>query len=162
MHRLTLTYSPPLLRQAVAGFWWRVIGLRFLVALAVVVAALVKLVLDGDRSWLVGVLASAMVMGIAFMAALYVVHHRNALSRLRAMGEPQATLEASAESLSLASGAGTAMLPWSAVAEVWQLRSWWLLLLSRSQFLTLPLADMTPEAAAFIVERVRASGGRVR
>ena len=162
MHRLTLTYTQALLRQAVAGFWWRVVGIRFLVALALVAAALVKLLLDGDRSWLVGVLASAWVMGLAFMAALYVVHYRNALSRLRAMGEPRATLEVSVQSLSLASGAGTATLAWSAVAEVWQLRSCWLLLLSKSQFMTLPRADMAPEAAAFILERVRASGGRVR
>lgn len=161
MHRAILTYNEALIRHAVRCFWWRVVGLRFFVALALVAASLIMRIRSGDSSWLVGVLASVLVLGIAFMAALYIVHYRNALDRLKAMGKPQATLDASEISLSLSSGAGTATLPWSAVTEVWQFRSCWLLLLSKSAFLTLPLADLTPEVAAFILTRTQASGGKV-
>ncbi|MEZ0472990.1 YcxB family protein [Luteimonas salinilitoris] len=161
MHRVILTYSKPLLRQAVRSFWWRVVGFKFLVALALVAAALLMLILGGDTSWFVGVLASVLVLGITFMVALYVIHYRNSLHKLQAMGTPQATLDASETSLSLSSGAGTATLPWSAVTEVWQFKSCWLLLLSKSQFVTLPLAEMTPEAGAFILARVQASRGKV-
>jgi YcxB-like protein len=100
-------------------------------------------------------------LGVAVIVALYVVHYRNALHKLKAMGNPVATLEASDASLQLSSGAGTATLPWSAVTEVWQFKSCWLLLFSKAQFITLPLADMTPQAAAFIVARVQVSGGKV-
>ena len=161
MHRVILTYSKPLLRQAVRSFWWRVVGFKFLVALALVAAAFLMLILGGDTSWFVGVLASVLVLGITFMVALYVVHYRNSLHKLQAMGSPQATLNASESSLSLSSGAGTATLPWSAVTEVWQFKSCWLLMLSKSQFVTLPLADMTPETGAYVLARVRASGGKV-
>ncbi len=161
MHRTILNYNEALIRQAVRSFWWRVVGLRFLVALALVGASLIMRIHSSDTSWLVGVLASVLILGIAFMAALYIVHYRNALGKLKAMGKPQATLDASETSLSLSSGAGTATLPWSAVTEVWQFRSCWLLLLSKSEFLTLPLADLTPEAAAFILARIQASGGKV-
>jgi YcxB-like protein len=88
--------------------------------------------------------------------------YRNALHKLKAMGNAQATLDASATSLSLSSAAGTATLPWSAVAEVWRFKSCWLLLFSKSQFVTLPLENLNPEAAAFILDRIRASGGKVR
>lgn len=161
MHRVSLTYSKPLLRKAVHGFWWRVVGIRFFVALALVAVALIMLVLGGDTSWLVGVLASVLAFGFIFIVALYVIHYRNTIYKFKAMGNPQATLDASEIYLSLSSGAGTAMLPWSAVTEVWQFKSCWLLLLSKSQFVTLPLADMTPEVAAFILSRVQASGGKI-
>ena len=161
MHRLTLTYSKPLLRQAVWGFWWRLVGWRFIAAMALVGGSLAMLVLRGDTSWVVGALASVLVFGIAVIVALYVVHYRNALHKFKAMGHPQATFEATEAHLWVSSGAGTATLPWTAVTEIWQFKSCWLLLFSKAQFITLPLADMTPEAAAFIVARVQAAGGKV-
>jgi YcxB-like protein len=161
MHRLTLTYSKPLLRQAVWGFWWRLVGWRFIAAMALVAGSLAMLVLRGDTSWVVGALASVLVFGIAVIVALYVVHYRNALHKLKAMGHPQATFEASEAQLWVSSGAGTATLPWTAVTEIWQLKSCWLLLFSKAQFITLPRADMTPETAAFIAARVQAAGGKV-
>lgn len=118
-------------------------------------------IVGGDSSWFVGVLASVLALGIIFMVALYLIHYRNALHKLEAMGRPQATLDVTETSLSLSSGAGTATLPWSAVTELWQFKSCWLLLFSKSQFVTLPLADMTPEAKTFILARIRASGGKV-
>jgi hypothetical protein len=161
MHQITLTYSQPLIREAVFGFWWRIVGWRFIAAMALVAGSLVMLLLRGNTSWVMGVLASVLGFGTAVIVALYVVHYRNALHKLKAMGQPVATLDATDASLHLASGAGTATLPWSAVTELWQFKSCWLLLFSKAQFITLPLADMTPEAAAFIVARVKASGGKV-
>lgn len=162
MHRIVLTYNMPLLRQAVRGFWWRVVGFRFIAAQVLIAAGLIMLLHRGDTSWLMGVLASVFVFGILFMIALYMVHYRNALYKLKAMGKPQAMLDVSEASMSFSSGAGDATLPWSAVTEVWQLKGCWLLMLSKSQFVTLPLADMTPDAAAFILARIQASGGKVR
>ncbi|MEC5211701.1 hypothetical protein RCH06_000231 [Polaromonas sp. CG_9.5] len=161
MHRTILNYNKPLLHQAVLGFWWRVVGFRFLVALALVATGLTVSIRGGDTSWFVGVLGSVLVLGICFAVGLYVVHYRNAMHKLRAMGSPQATLEASENSLSLSSSAGTASLPWSAVTEVWQFKTCWLLVLSKSQFVTLPLASLPPEFAAFLLARVQAAGGKV-
>lgn len=161
MHRATLSYDRTLIRQAVASFCWRIVGVRYVVALALVAGSLAFLVRDGSASWLVGVLGSVLALGVAFPVALYVTHHRNALHKLKAMGAPLGTLEASATALSFSSGAGTATLPWSAVSEVWRFDAYWLLLLSKSQFVTLPLADVSPEAAEFIRTRVLAAGGKV-
>lgn len=161
MYRTTLNYSAPLLRQAVLGFWWRVVGIRFLAALALVAFGFALSIHEGDTSWFTGVLGSVLVMGMLFAVALYVAHYRNVMQKLRAMRSPQATLEASDEALALSSDAGSASLPWSAITELWKLKNCWLLLLSRSQFVTLPLADLTPELKAFISEKVRVLGGKV-
>jgi hypothetical protein len=45
---------------------------------------------------------------------------------------------------------------------VWRYPSFWLLFFSKTQFATLPLADFSPEAKAFILERVQDSGGKIR
>lgn len=156
-----LNFNPSLLRQAVGGFWWRVTGLRFFMALTVVAIGLVVAIHQGDTSWVTGVMGSVLVAGILFSVALYVVHYRNTFQKLRDMGSPQAMLEASDNGLSLSSGAGSASIPWTAIEEIWRLKGCWLLLLSRSQFFTLPLADVTPELQAFILAKVRVSGGRV-
>jgi hypothetical protein len=36
------------------------------------------------------------------------------------------------------------------------------LLFSKAQFVTIPLADLTPEAKAFILARVQDAGGKIR
>jgi hypothetical protein len=90
------------------------------------------------------------------------VHLRGSLQRLAAMGTPSATLEVTATEFSITSGAGAASIPWSSISEIWRFETCWLLLLSRAQFMTLPLADLGPDVSAFILERVRAAGGKLR
>jgi hypothetical protein len=104
-HQATLTYSQPLIRQAVWGFWRRVVGLRFAFALAFGAASLAFLLLDGDRSWLVGVIATALVLGILFIVALFFAHYRNSAYKLRAMDNGQAELTAAPSTLSFSSAA---------------------------------------------------------
>ena len=161
MHEISLNYSQQIIRQAVFGFWWRVVGFRYLVALTLVAVGLAAQLLRGNSSWFVGILASVLVLGIGFMVAIYVVHYRNALDKLQTMGPPHATLAVADTSFTLSSGAGTSTLPWTSIVEVWKLKTCWLILFSKAQFVTLPLNDLSTEAQAFIRERVKASGGKV-
>jgi hypothetical protein len=160
-HQTTLTYSQSLIRQAVWGFWRRVVGLRFAFALALAAASLAFLLLDGDRSWFVGVIATALAFGILFVVALFFIHDRNSAHKLRAMGNGQAELTATPSTLSFSSAAGTSSIPWASVREIWQFQTFWLLLFSKAHFSTLPLADVSPELQEFILERVRATGGKI-
>jgi len=160
-HEATLIYSEALLRQAVFAFWRRSVGVGFLAALLVAVLGLVVLVTQGMASWLVGTIAAVLVLGIGFAAAVYVVHYRNSLRKFRQMDKPQATFRADESSFTIISDIGPSTLQWSAVKELWQFPSVWLLLYSKSQFSTLPLACLSPETQAYIVQRVRESGGKV-
>lgn len=160
-YEIELTYSEPLIRYAVLRFWWRVVGVRFLVALVLLIISLSALVRNGDTSWVVGSLGAVLTLAFTFIVALYFVHYRNSIRKFRVMGKPQATLVASEASLFISSGAGSTTLPWSSVAAVWQFTSCWLLLFSKAHFATLPLATIGPEARAFILERVRTAGGKI-
>jgi hypothetical protein len=160
-HETTLIYSETLLRQAVFAFWRRSVGVGFIVALLVGALGLIVLIAQGVATWLVGALAAVLVLGIGFVAAVYFVHYRKSLRKFRQMDKPRATFRADESSFTMSSDIGTTTLQWSAVKELWQFPSVWLLLYSKAQFSTLPLACLSPETQAYIVQRVRESGGKV-
>ncbi|MGJ7902329.1 YcxB family protein [Lysobacter sp. 1R34A] len=161
MHSLTLNYTEPLLRQAVLGFWRRVVGLRFLIVFALNAVALGVLLANRDGSWLTGLMAATFALGLGFMTMLYLVHYRNSLRKLKAMRKPQASLVLTEKNFSLSADSGSSTLPWSAVTEVWKFETCWLLLFSKAQFVTLPLSDVPADARNFILEHVVAAGGKV-
>jgi hypothetical protein len=160
-HEATLIYSTALLRQAVFAFWWRSVGVGFFVALFIAAIGLVVLVALGQSSWIIGGLATVLAVGIAFAIVVYVVHYRRSLQKFRQMDTPQALFRAEESSFTMSSDIGTTTLQWSAVKELWQFQNVWLLLYSKAQFTTLPLACLSPETQAYIVQCVRAAGGKV-
>ena len=160
-HETTLIYSETLLRQAVFAFWRRSVGVGFFVALLIAALGLVVLVALGQSSWIIGGLGAVLVLGIAFAIVIYVVHYRRSLHKFRQMDNPQAMFRAEESSFTMSSDIGTTTLQWSAVKELWQFSNVWLLLYSKAQFTTLPLACLPPETQAYIVQCVRAAGGKV-
>jgi hypothetical protein len=160
-HDATLIYSKALLHQAVFAFWRRSVGVGFFVALLIAALGLVVLMALGQSSWIIGGLAAVLLLGIAFAIVVYVVHYRRSLQKFRQMGQPRAMFRADESSFTMSSDIGTTTLQWSAVKELWQFPSVWLLLYSKAQFSTLPLACLPPETQTYIVQRVRESGGKV-
>jgi hypothetical protein len=157
----TLQYSETLVRAAVFAFWRRTVGAGYFVALALLVGVLGFLLYQGDRSWLVGALGAIVLGAIGFALLVYLVHLRASMARFRSMGAPNATLSLDEGSFTMTSGLGSTSLQWSAVTELWRFPSFWMLLFSRAQFVTIPLAAMPPEAQAFLRDRVSAAGGKV-
>lgn len=160
-HYTSLAFTEPLVRAAVLAFWKRTVGVGYVVALVVLAASLGVTVWFGDRSWIVGALAACLVFGIVFVALIYIVHLRRGLAVLRAMQDPVATLQLDDDALTVTSELGSTSLRWSAVSEVWRFPAFWLVLVSKSQFMTLPIESVSPEVRAFLVARVEAAGGRV-
>jgi YcxB-like protein len=156
-----LTYSIPLLRSAVFAYWKRSVGIVLPVAVAIVTVDLIFLIIRGDSSWVVGAMAMSVVIALSFVLALYLVHYRNALRKLREMGPPKARFVAEESTFTVESGMGASMCQWSAIKEIWTFPAFWLLLFSKAQFMTIPIACLTPDARAFVLERVRKTGGKI-
>lgn len=159
-HTATLTYTRSALRKATLAFWRRTVGLTFPVVLLALMGWVVYSAANGDRSWELGALATALIVGCTVLLALYVVHYRSGLQKLRAMGEPVAEFRAEDEYFTVTSGMGTSSLKWASIQEVWRFDGFWLVLFSKAQFMTIPLQDVAPEMQAFILDRVRAAGGK--
>lgn len=160
-YNITLEYTETLLRQAVFAFWRRTVGTGFFIATALLVGLLAFQLCSGDRSWQVGALGGFLVFGLGFALLVYVVHLRNTLAKFRAMGAPSATLILDDKSFSMSSGLGSVSLQWASVTEIWRYPSFCLLLFSKAQFVTLPLAFVPADAQAFILDRVSAAGGKL-
>ena len=158
---MKLEYTEPLVREAVVAFWRRSLGVGFFVCLGFLLCVFLFMVWEGDRSWGVGALGAFLVLGVGFIVFLYFVHLRNGLAKLRSMGEPTATLSLEDESFTITSGLGSTSLKWSVVTELWRFPSFWLLLFSNAQFITVPLASVPAEAQEFMMNRVRAAGGKI-
>jgi hypothetical protein len=157
---VTLTYTPSLVRQSVWAFWKRSVGITWPLTLVLLTAYVVLLVRGGNTGWLVGVFGTIVALGYIYLAAVYVAHLRHGMATLRAMGSPHGTLEVEDSGITVASGAGQSKLPWSRVQEVWFYPGFWILLFSRTQFMTLPLDNLPEAMQAEILERVRQQGGK--
>jgi hypothetical protein len=160
-HRATLRFTEPLIERAVRSFWIRTVGYGEPVVVIVMIALLAWRLVEGDRSWVVGVLATFVVIGVVLPLTIYIVHYRNSLGKFRAMKEPVAEFTAGDDELTLASDLGTTTLKWSSVTELWRFESLWLMLFSKSQFVTIPLDGLPESMREFVLARVRASGGRI-
>lgn len=77
------------------------------------------------------------------------------------MGTPQASFLAEDASFTITSGLGSVTVGWSSIREVWRFEQFWLLLFSKGQFSTSPLACVPAEMQAYIQQRVRATGGKI-
>jgi YcxB-like protein len=159
-HQATLVFTEPLLREAVSTFWRRSVGPGFGVAVLALTASLALFLWQGDRSWLVGALATVLVLSLGFAALLYLLHYRNAINKLRSMPSKQATFVAEDAQFSVTSELGSSTLPWASVHALWRAPNCWLLLFSKAQFITLPLACLSAEMQVFIAQRIEASGGK--
>ena len=160
-YHATLFFSEPLVRQAAQAFWRRTVGIGFPFALAVMAAWLAALLWQGVTTWLVGALAMVLGFSVVILVLIYVVHYRNGLRKFREMGPPRASFQAEDATFTITSGLGSATLSWSSVREVWRFDQFWLLLFSKGQFSTLPLACVPAEMQTFIQQRVQATGGKI-
>lgn len=161
MHQVDVRYSETLARQAVRAFYGRTLRQRFgwsgAVAFIVTLAALVFLVLGGDRSWIVGAVGMCLVFVVLVLLAGYIAHRRNTVGYFRRMADPRARLVFGETDLSIASELGSATLAWDSVREVWVFPRFWLFLLSRSSFFTLPTEGISDDVLAFVRSKARVS-----
>ncbi len=160
-HRTTLRYTERLVGRAVHLYWRKTVGFGLPVAGALMIAFLTWRLIDGDRSWVVGLIAAVVLLGVLMPVAVYVVHYRNSMGKFREMAQPVAELVADQDAITITSDRGTSSLKWELVKEVWRFETLWLLLFSKSQFVTLPLEDLPGSMQAFILERIKASGGKI-
>lgn len=162
MHEARLRYSEPLLREVVRVFVFRALlrqlGLSFFIVVGFLILALGWSVSRQDNGWMVGFLAATVFFIGVFLAMVYVAHFRNTIGRFRQMRTPEATLTYDEEKIGFTSELGSATMPWSAITEVWRHPRFWLLLFSRSQFVTLPLDGLDEAAREFITRKTSQSG----
>jgi Na+/melibiose symporter-like transporter len=160
-HRATLTYSEPIVVRAVLLYWRRTVGIGLMVVVALMIVLLAWMIASGDRSWVVGVVAAVVMLGVLVPVLVYVVHFRNSTRKFREMQEPVAEFVADDDAFTLSSDLGSTTLKWNMVTELWRYDALWLLLFSKAQFVTVPLDGVPEHMRSFVMERIKASGGKI-
>ena len=150
----TLSFTPELVRAATLAYVRRGIGFGGAAAFLALLGAAAFLVALRPASWLSGMATGAVLVLAMLVAGLYLLHYRQGLARLRRMGSRTATLELTEAALRVTSDAGSFSAAWSTFPDLWQFPEFWLLIIGRGQFMTLPLAGLSPEARAFIASHV--------
>ena len=161
MHSATLEYDERLVNRAVRSYWRRSLGLSVFVGVPLLCIILAVQVASGDRSWYLGLLAGATILGVGMPILVYWIHYRNSMAKFRDMKEPVATFVADEDTFTLASDHGSSTLKWEAIKEVWGFEGYWLLLFSKAHFATIPLEGVSDEMRLYVLERVKRGGGRV-
>jgi hypothetical protein len=155
--RFSARYAEDVLREGVRAFVWRrLVREQKLTGAALLFVAIMLawLVHRGDRSWAVGFMASALLVVLVMVVAVWRVHQAHALDQLRRMGEPAiAEFSLDDTGMTVESRIGASTVPWSGITEIWALPRSWLLFAGRHQFMTLPLDGVPAEALAMIAER---------
>jgi len=157
----TVQYSETLIRRAVTRAIVRLLGPLFFVAIAIVTAATVFEVAQGDRGWLVGVGGTVVFLGILIPIAAIRSHVKVALEKLSGMEHGRGQVELSGGQLHLASRLGTMSLPLERVTSIWRYPEYWVLLSGRSILMTLPLEGLSGEILTEWLAQFRSAGATV-
>lgn len=161
METIKLEFSKPLIKSAIRSYWWRQVGPLFLLVTVFMAGYLIYLVLQGDRSWLVGLAGAVVCMAVTIMLALYVVHLKRCLSKLGMMDKPEATLQLEENRFRVSSSAGSSEIDWSLIVQVWCFDEVWLLFFSAGEFMTLPTKHIGPESKVYILSKFSEVGAKV-
>ena len=152
-------YSEDNGRAAIQRFLWRRLSGLFDLKFCAVVLALLGylgwILWNGNRGWWMIWIAAAIVFIPSLVLGAYTVHWLRTVGRIRQTQAPMARFKLTETELVMASELSSATIPWSSILEVWEFPDLWLLLLSRSEFVTLPTDGVAGAALDFVRAKVR-------
>lgn len=157
-YTFTVRYDEAMVLAGVNLFLRRTVrrqgGVLFLLLIAVGALVLVWSLLQGNRTWIEGIIGISLAVLLLATIVLRRSWRAQAVERLRRMGTPEATFTLTDDTISVVSGMGSSSTPWRLIVDVWETPSFWLLFQAPNQFFTLPTEGVPPEALAFIRQRV--------
>lgn len=161
-HEFTMHYDARILWQSTRRFIRRTFGWDFWLCWLVVVMALACLLWLGDRGWMVGAAGTMAILAPSFVALLTWMTYRRGLRNLESMAEPVVQVTLDEEGIRTTSDLGGGQIKWSRIHEVYQAPECLLVFISQGNYSAFPSSSLTPEARAFLLDHVRAAGGRIR
>lgn len=111
---------------------------------------------NAERAWLAPLVIAVVSLPL-FLLVAYAMRWRKTVGHIRRMQVPMARVNLNEWEMSVASELGIATVPWSLVIDIWEFPGLWLLLLSKSYFVTLPTDGVPAAALAFIRAQVAAA-----
>ncbi len=138
----TLRYSKDLVKRAVLSYFFRKMGKGYFIAIVLLSGYFVYELIDGNQSWIIGLIGA--VIGFAFIipVAGIVGHIRIGLRKLVEMKDATATLTITENCLIVQSDIGSSEITWKTITEVWQYPDYWVMLSGGSFLMTIPQSEL--------------------
>ena len=159
-YMIHLVYTEALLGKVAWRRYVRLVVFAKLGALTVTFGILFGLTLafgDWEYQLLVGY---PFVLLFALLFSSYRVY-RQAMRGFFVRAQQGVTCVISDEAFSLETDQIVTTMKWPFVKELEQAEDWWTLSLANTTMLILPLENLPPDARTFVLDRVRASGGKL-
>jgi hypothetical protein len=162
MHEITVTYDRHIIRRSVRCFWLRFTW-KGMLAMAIMVPLIASQILSGDRSWGVGFGLAVCLMGIFTAATLYFVLLSRSMQKLNGNPTKEVRMTFTEERFSIVASDSDGTMPWKSIKRIWRFSDCWLIFLGGgASYFTLPLKSVNSMVQAFIIQQVKAHGGRVK
>jgi hypothetical protein len=160
-YQATLDYSALVIRKAVFVFWRHMVGFTFIFLLILLGISSAIMNYYGYPSWLVAITAALTTIGFLLSCAIFKVHYTNSLKKFRHLRDSSLLLRVNEKYFTFISASGVVNLQWATVKDLVKDPDVWIFLFSKSEFSTLPLANISNDMKEFIQNRVQAAGGKV-
>lgn len=161
-HTFDVQITPEMMRQAWNAWYFqgRQMG-RLAGACLLMLAGILMDVRRGQFGTFSVVSATVLGFGILIYAAGYVLGVRRALAKHADIVDGKASYTLTETTIEAKSSLGSLALAWSAISEVRSYRDLILLGFRGATYSTIPSAQISHEALAFLVERAKASGAKI-
>jgi hypothetical protein len=159
-HRAHVVYDRDIIAEAARRYAFRSIRWDGFVAFLLLLGIVAYLIASGDRSWIVGFLATVVLLMAIVGVALYVVPYRRSLAHFERMSSKTADFSFTESGLRMSSDLGQQEFRWQLVDRVWTYPRIWLLFVGGT-YMTLPIGSLDEETKRFILEQIKQHGGRV-
>jgi hypothetical protein len=114
-------------------------------------------------TWVYGI-GFILMLGIRFgrPALVKAMLRRDVRAALRKFGTYDVVYQITDEGVETRSPTGNTCMAWDKFEALWRFEDMWLLFFTRAQFFVLPTDKIAGDLGDFVVEKVRANGGKVK
>lgn len=142
---VTVTYTPEIIKFAVWKFWTCSIGLGAFIAFISLCIAFFVILMNGDRSWLLGFVGASVLVCAFVLVLTYFVCLNRSMDKFKQMEKPTANFSFSNDYIGIESDMGKVELSWKLLEKIWQYPSVWLVFLEKQSYITLPTESIDEE-----------------
>jgi hypothetical protein len=153
-YNVTVRYSESLIKSVTRQYILKLLGWDYFFVLAMLISYFVYEISQGNRSWLVGVLGTVIVISTAIAFAVWTMQRRRSLAIVRHMADPVAKFQFDEDGIDFESDLGSGRIRWNAIRKVMCFPDALLLFVDRGVYSTVPTEFLTEEVMLFVRERL--------
>ncbi len=120
------------------------------------------LLASGDLDWLTIALLAFASTTTFILLIVYVLSQRRAVVGLRRFKPPEVAFKFSDDGFTTASSIAETAIRWNAIQKLWRFPEVWLLFVTPSQYVTLPVDQIPVDLQADILAKIRSVGATVK